>query len=113
MAEEAGELPEHVRQLYEDSSKDLTSQQCETLTKLLGEYNDIFARHSADFGRTKLLKHDIDTGNKPTLSTTKRRGAEEADHWYGREAYYTPQHLQLGVECVTREKEGWYLQNVY
>ena len=71
--EEAGELPEHVRQLYEDSSKDLTSQQCETLKKLLGEYNDIFARHSADFGRTKLLKHDIDTGNEPPVKQRPRR----------------------------------------
>ena len=71
--EEAGELPEHVRQLYEESSKDLTSQQCETLKKLLGEYNDIFARHSADFGRTKLLKHDIDTGNEPPVKQRPRR----------------------------------------
>ena len=73
LAEEADELPEHVRQLYEDNSKDLTSDQCTTLKKLLGEFNDVFAKHTADFGRTKLLKHAIDRGNKPPVKQRPRR----------------------------------------
>ena len=66
-------LPEQVQQLYCDSSKDLPESQRKTLRDLLREYSSIFARHSADFGRTHLLKHDIDTGNEPPVKQRPRR----------------------------------------
>ena len=66
-------LPEQVQQLYDDSSKDLTEPQRNTLKNLLREYNSIFAKHSADFGRTHLAKHDIDTGDEPPVKQRPRR----------------------------------------
>ena len=66
-------LPEHVQQLFDDSSQQLTTTQCNTLKRLLYEYSGIFATDSADFGRTKLLKHDIDTGDEPPVKQRPRR----------------------------------------
>ena len=66
-------VPEHVQQLYSDSSKDLTEPQRITLRNLLREYSSIFAQHSADFGRTRILKHDIDTGDEPPVKQRPRR----------------------------------------
>ena len=59
--------------MYSDSSKDLTEPQRITLRNLLREYSSIFAQHSADFGRTRILKHDIDTGDEPPVKQRPRR----------------------------------------
>ena len=66
-------IPEHVRKLFEDSKADLDDKQRVDLQKLLHEYSDIFAQHSADFGKTTILKHNIETGDEQPVKQRPRR----------------------------------------
>lgn len=60
------ELPEHLQSLFDRTSKCLTQEQKSTLFDLLLSYKDIFVGPDGKFGRTKIVKHKIDTGdNKP------------------------------------------------
>ena len=70
------EVPEHVRELYNNSTRGLTTQQKNRLASLLTEYQDRFAKHSDDVGRTTLLKHHIDTGDSPPVRQRCRRFAK-------------------------------------
>ena len=67
-------IPQHVRQLYLDSLANLkTSQQRPRLARILTDYEDCFARHADDIGRTHLIKHVIDTGDaKPVRQKCRR-----------------------------------------
>ena len=57
-------IPQHVRQLYLDSLANLkTAQQRTRLARILTDYEDCFARHADDIGRTHLIKHVIETGD--------------------------------------------------
>ena len=66
-------LPEQVSQLFEESRGRLNVNQSKDLFQLLDEYSDIFAKNSADFGKTTILKHNIDTGDEPPVKQRPRR----------------------------------------
>ena len=66
-------LPEQVSQLFEESRARLDANQSKDLFQLLDEYSDIFAKNSADFGKTTILKHNIDTGDEPPVKQRPRR----------------------------------------
>ena len=72
-AAQPAELPDQVKQLYEDSKDRLNEDQRKDLFQLLDEYSDIFAKNSADFGKTTILKHNIDTGDEPPVKQRPRR----------------------------------------
>ena len=57
------EMEDHLQDLLERSSKDLSEQQTEQLKELLLEYHEIFVDGKGIIGRTNLVKHKIDTGN--------------------------------------------------
>ena len=67
-------IPSHVRQLYLESLPLLqTVQQRNRLAQMLTDYSDCFAKSSDDIGRTKLVKHKIDTGGaKPVRQRCRR-----------------------------------------
>ena len=67
-------IPEHVRQLYDETVKSMTSQsQCDRLANVLREYADVFAKDANDIGRTNVVKHHIDTGtNRPVHQRCRR-----------------------------------------
>ena len=69
-------IPEHVIDLYDRSTSELTSPQKSRLAALLTEYHDRFAAHPDDVGRTTLLKHHIDTGDEPPVRQRCRRFAK-------------------------------------
>ncbi|CAB4032308.1 Hypothetical predicted protein [Paramuricea clavata] len=60
--------------LYENSIKDLTSLDEKTkVYNLLCENTDIFSQGPNDLGRTKLVKHKINTGNARPIKQPPRR----------------------------------------
>jgi hypothetical protein len=53
-----------------------TVEQRNRLAQVLSEFEDVFARHPDDIGRTKLVKHDIDTGDAKPVNQRCRRFAK-------------------------------------
>ena len=69
-------IPEHVLDLYDRSCEDLNQDQRTRLASLLIEYQDRFAAHPDDVGRTTLIKHHIDTGDAAPVRQRCRRFAK-------------------------------------
>ncbi len=66
-------LPSYLESLYENSIKDLTSEDEKTkVYNLLWENTDIFSQGPNDLGRTKLVKHKINTGNAKPIKQPPR-----------------------------------------
>lgn len=55
------EMPDHMRGLYEDTTKNLTRDQSKKVEKLLLKYASVFAKSDFDLGRTNIIKHIIET----------------------------------------------------
>ena len=78
------ELPEHMKELYSESSKLLNFEEQSQLKNLLINYQNQFSKDSHDLGRCTLLEHHIDIvpGTRPIkqqpyrLPLAKRRDAE-------------------------------------
>ena len=67
------ELPPHLTDLAERSSKYLNSEQQQELLALLKEYQNSFAASSSDLGRTSLVEHRINTGDAKPIKQPPRR----------------------------------------
>ena len=60
--EETDTLPEHLRELYSDTVKDISSNSVRTrLKETLLKTPNAFARNKLDLGHCTILKHEIDT----------------------------------------------------
>ena len=71
------DIPEHVKDLYEQSCQRLTKPEHKNrLAKMLITYTDRFAAHADDVGRTTLLKHHVDTGDEAPVRQRCRRFAK-------------------------------------
>lgn len=57
--------PPAITSLMEDQGMALTPDQRQRLHQLLQKWEDIFAQHDEDFGRTSAVKHQIPTGTAP------------------------------------------------
>ena len=67
----------HVKDLYFQGIPHLENvKQRNRLAQILSEYNDIFAKDSNDVGRTKLVTHEIDTGDAKPVHQRCRRLAK-------------------------------------
>ncbi|XP_061173678.1 uncharacterized protein LOC133182850 [Saccostrea echinata] len=68
-------LPEHLRQLYEDSlkSNELDEKSQRDLFKLLFDFQDTFSKNDLDLGLTHINEHAIDTGNARPIELPPRR----------------------------------------
>lgn len=78
-------IPEHLQQLFEESRKNLTREQSDSLAQLLIEYEDVFAKHEFDLGNFTGIQHNIDTGKAKPVKQRMRRtpvcfAAEEEAH---------------------------------
>jgi hypothetical protein len=71
--EVSSDLPENLQALYEKSSVGLTEEQKSKLFELLVCYKDICVGPDEKFGRTKLVKHSIDTGDSKPIKIPPRR----------------------------------------
>ena len=54
------EVPDHLKELYEDTIKSLAEGQVE-VKKLLVKFATVFAKSDFDLGRTNIIKHTIET----------------------------------------------------
>ena len=77
---EEQELPEHLRCLYEECRKRLTTEQAKFVRELLIEFADVFATHDLDIGRFTVFAHRIRTGNAMSLRKSMRRTPLGFDH---------------------------------
>ena len=78
-------IPEHLQDLFERSSHDLSDSQAMEIGKLLIEFQDIFAKHALDIGCVPGIEHAIDTGDHPPIKQKFRRTpvsfeGEEEEH---------------------------------
>lgn len=66
-------LPDHLKQMFENSSANLTPIEKDVLKDLLLEYETSFSRNSQDLGQTSIVKHKIETGMAQPIKQRPRR----------------------------------------
>ena len=75
--EEQQDVPDGVQDrlwaMVERAGSQLTPTQMKELYAVLLEYHDLFAQGPTDFGRTGVIKHDIDTGEAKPIRQQVRR----------------------------------------
>ena len=92
--EEHGDIPEHLKQLYESASCDLSEGQRAQLAQLLTEFQDVFAADDFDLGNFTALEHVIETGDaRPVKQRLRRTPARFA----GEEEAHLKKMLEAGV----------------
>lgn len=67
------ELPTHLKPLIENSSKELTENQRESLKQLVNNFQDVFIGEDGSFGQTNIATHKIETHNAPPIKIPARR----------------------------------------
>ena len=67
------EIPEHLKELFEESIKCIPPEYIPLVKALLIKYQDVFSRSDLDIGRTGLIKHFVDTGKMPAVRLRPRR----------------------------------------
>ena len=66
-------VPDHLINLYETYITDLSASQIQKVQKPLNRYAGIFSKHDADYGRTSLIKHQIEIENVKLFKEPPRR----------------------------------------
>jgi hypothetical protein len=61
------------QRLFEQSVKDLSPEQGSKVKHLLQTFSHIFAKDDADFGRTSIIKHEIEVQNARPVKEPPRR----------------------------------------
>lgn len=70
------EVPDHLKQVLEDSAQHLDKEQKAKLTGLLCDYQDVFAKNEFDLGSFTEMEHAVDTdGAKPSKQRMRRTPA--------------------------------------
>ena len=67
------EVPQHVMDIFDESSKILNEHQRYKLAALLREYEDVFSRGPEDLGLTDVVKHEIVLKDGPPIKQPARR----------------------------------------
>jgi hypothetical protein len=67
------EVSDHLQDLLERSSRELSLEQRGQLADLLTEFKDVFARSEFDFGDFTALEHRIDTGDAAPIKEKMQR----------------------------------------
>ncbi|KAG1927529.1 interleukin-1 receptor accessory protein-like 1-A [Pimephales promelas] len=70
-------VPEHLQELYAQSSTGLNGRERLELSNLLCAYESVFSKGPGDLGRTSLVQHDIITRPGPPVKQSPRRMAGE------------------------------------
>ena len=67
------ELPHHLSDLYQRSSKHLAESEQQELKALLTKYQDVFSMSKEDIGHTDRVRHQINTGTAVPIRQPHRR----------------------------------------
>lgn len=74
-------VPEHLQELYAQSSTDLNDNEKLELSKLLCAYESVFSKGPGDLGLTSLVQHDIITRpGAPVKQPPRRMAGEKQQH---------------------------------
>lgn len=95
-------VPEHLQELYAQSSTDFNDNEKLELSNLLCAYASVFSRGPGDLGRTSLVQHDIITRPGPPVKQPPRRMAGEKQRSAERQI---SEGLQSGI--ATRSHSSW------
>ena len=66
-------VPEHLRELFEESLTELDKKQTQDVAQLLEKYQDVFMKPDEKLRGTELVKHKIDVGNTNPIKQPPRR----------------------------------------
>lgn len=95
-------VPEHLQELYAQSSTDFNDKEKLELSNLLCAYASVFSRGPGDLGRTSLVQHDIITRPGPPVKQPPRRMAGEKQQSAEQQV---SESLQNGI--ATRSHSSW------
>ncbi len=70
---EVAELPQHLREMYQRSTANLTPDECHHVHGLLIQFSHLFSSGPDDLGRTDVVKHRIETQGAAPLRQPPRR----------------------------------------
>ena len=59
--DEPEQVPEHLRQLYDETARGRPRTEQEAIARLLIEFSDVFSKDADDLGLTHLTEHAIDS----------------------------------------------------
>ena len=65
-------FPDHIKDLYKRSAKNLSAAEQRELRLLLLENSDLFSKGSDDLGRTDMVHHQINTGKSAPIRQPPR-----------------------------------------
>jgi hypothetical protein len=68
--------------LFEQSVKDLSPEQGSKVKHLLQTFSYIFAKDDADFGRTSIIKHEIEVQNARPVKEPRTQNHFAPDIWF-------------------------------
>ncbi|XP_063050302.1 uncharacterized protein LOC134445147 [Engraulis encrasicolus] len=99
---EHGDIPLHLRELYNQSAAELDQEQQPQLAQLLCKYSTVFSTGPTDLGRTSLVQHDIMVRPGAAVKQQPRRMAWEKQ----RDA---DQQIEQGLEAgvARRSNSSW------
>ena len=66
-------LPEHLQEMYEASSKNLTQDEAISVKTLLLKHASVFSKSRSDLGFSNIIPHRINTGLAPPIRIPPRR----------------------------------------
>ncbi|KAG1957273.1 thy-1 membrane glycoprotein [Pimephales promelas] len=95
-------VPEHLQELYAQSSTGLNGRERLELSKLLCAYESVFSKGPGDLGRTSLVQHDIITRPGPPVKQSPHRMAGEKQRSAEQQI---SEGLQSGI--ATRSHSSW------
>lgn len=101
-------LPEHLKELYENSSKTLNENEQHALFKLLKDNESVFASSPSDLGQTSVIEHTIDTGDARPIKQNARRPPRSV---LDKEQEIIDLQLETGV--IRESKSPWASPLVY
>ncbi|XP_053405820.1 uncharacterized protein LOC128559022 [Mercenaria mercenaria] len=87
-------LPNHLQQVFTESSENLEEDQKVSYAKILIEYQDVFAKNDFDLGNFTAIEHTIDTGDAKPI---KQRMRKTPACFSGEEEAHLEKMLQAGV----------------
>ena len=68
-----GNLPSHLKDLFENTVKDMTKLQSQRVENMLCKYANIFALNDLDLGHTNIVQDNIDTRTSKAHTKPPRR----------------------------------------
>ena len=73
------EFSEPLRDLVEQCTTGLNSDQKDSVTKMLSKYQDVFSMDECDIGQTKVVKHSVNTGDARPIRQPLRGSSPDTE----------------------------------